>query len=126
MKEHVLPELTQMFFRNASTDKNGAYQRITSEKAKAMIEEQGYLVILDVRNQDEYDRGHIPGAVLLPLRSIDELSAAEVIPTKDTSVLVYCQSGGRSKTAAKTLVGLGYTQIYDLGGIVNWPYEIEQ
>ena len=82
-------------------------------------------LILDVREQDEYDSGHIPGAVLLPVGSIDEDTAAEVIPEKDSTILVYCRSGNRSKTASSALAELGYTNIYEFGGINTWPYEIE-
>lgn len=101
------------------------YQQISQEEAKEMMDSQEVL-ILDVREQDEYDSGHIPGAVLLPVGSITEESAAEVIPEKDATVLVYCRSGNRSKTAAKTLAELGYTGIYEFGGITTWPYEVEQ
>ena len=83
------------------------------------------VIILDVREQDEYDSGHIPSAVLLPVGTIDEDTAAEVIPEKDTTVLVYCRSGNRSKTASSTLAELGYTNIYEFGGIKTWPYETE-
>ena len=68
---------------------------------------------------------HIPGAVLLPVGSIDEDTAAEVIPEKDSTVLVYCRSGNRSKTASSALAELGYTNIYEFGGITTWPYETE-
>ncbi len=101
------------------------YQQISQEEAKEMMDNQEVL-ILDVREQDEYDSGHIPGAVLLPVGSITEESAAEVIPEKDATVLVYCRSGNRSKTAAKALAELGYTGIYEFGGITTWPYEVEQ
>ena len=75
--------------------------------------------------EQEDDSGHIPGAVLLPVNSIDETRAAQVIPTKDTTVLVYCRSGNRSRTASARLAGLGYTQVYEFGGIRDWPYETE-
>lgn len=101
-----------------------AYQQITQEEAKEMMDTQE-VIILDVREQDEYDSGHIPGAVLLPVGSIDETTAAEVIPEKDSAVLVYCRSGNRSKTASSTLAELGYTGIYEFGGINTWPYETE-
>ena len=94
------------------------YQQISQEEAKEMMDSQEVL-ILDVREQNEYDSGHIPGAVLLPVGSITEESAAEVIPEKDATVLVYCRSGNRSKTAAKTLAELGYTGIYEFGGITT-------
>ena len=103
---------------------DGSYEQITQEAAKEMMDTQE-VIVLDVREQSEYDSGHIPGAVLLPMGSIDEETAAAVIPEKDSTVLVYCRSGNRSKTASSTLAGLGYTNIYEFGGINTWPYEIE-
>ena len=103
---------------------DGSYEQITQEAAKEMMDTQK-VIVLDVREQSEYDSGHIPGAVLLPVGSIDEETAAAVIPEKDSTVLVYCRSGNRSKTASSTLAGLGYTNIYEFGGINTWPYEIE-
>ena len=104
---------------------DGSYQQITQEEAKEMMDSQE-VIILDVREQGEYDSGHIPGAVLLPVGTIDETTAAEVIHEKDSTVLVYCRSGNRSKTASSTLAELGYTNIYEFGGINTWPYETEQ
>ena len=101
-----------------------SYQQITQEAAKDMMDQQD-VIVLDVREQEEYDSGHIPGAVLLPVNAIGEDSAAAVIPEKDSVVLVYCRSGNRSKTASKGLAELGYTQVYEFGGIQTWPYEIE-
>lgn len=101
------------------------YRQISQEEAKEMMDTQDVL-ILDVREQDEYDSGHIPGAVLLPVGIITEESAAEVIPEKDTTVLVYCRSGNRSKTAAQALAELGYTDVCEFGGISTWPYEVEK
>ncbi|MBM6693462.1 rhodanese-like domain-containing protein [Pseudoflavonifractor capillosus] len=103
---------------------DGSYEQITQEAAKEMMDTQE-VIVLDVREQSEYDSGHIPGAVLLPVGSIDEETAAAVIPEKDSTVLVYCRSGNRSKTASSTLAGLGYTNIYEFGGINTWPYETE-
>ena len=103
---------------------DSSYQQITQEEAKEMMDTQD-VVILDVREQNEYDGGHIPGAVLLTVGTIDEASAAEVIPVKDSTVLVYCRSGNRSKTASSKLAELGYTNIYEFGGINTWPYETE-
>ena len=107
-------------------ENTASYQQITAEEAKSMMEEQPDAVILDVREQDEYDAGHIPGAVLLSVGTIDEETAASAIPENDTVVLVYCRSGNRSKTASQSLVDLGYTQIYEFGGIKDWPYEVER
>ena len=103
---------------------DGSYHQISQEEAKEMMDTQE-VIILDVREQDEYNSGHIPGAVLLPVGTIDEDTAAEVIPEKDSTVLVYCRSGNRSKTASSTLSDLGYTDIYEFGGINTWPYETE-
>ena len=101
------------------------YQQITQEDAKQRMDGQE-VIVLDVREQEEYDSGHILGAVLLPVGTINEETAAGVIPEKDSEVLVYCRSGNRSKKASETLAGLGYTQIYEFGGITTWPYEVEK
>ena len=100
------------------------YQQITQQEAKVMMYTQD-VIILDVREQSEYDAGHIPGAILLPVGTITKESAAAVILELDSVVLVYCRSGNRSKTASKVLVELGYTNIYEFGGINTWPYEVE-
>lgn len=101
-----------------------SYRQISQAEAKEMMDTQE-VIILDVREQDEYDSGHIPGAVLLPVGAIDEDTAVAVIPAKDATVLVYCRSGNRSKTASSALAELGYTNVYEFGGIKTWPYETE-
>ena len=106
-----------------SMSQNG-YKQITQQQAKEMMDKQS-VIILDVREQHEYDSGHIKGAVLLPVGSITEQTAAAVIPAKDSVVLVYCRSGNRSKTASQALADLGYTEVYEFGGINSWPYEKE-
>ena len=100
------------------------YQQITQEEAKNMMDTQE-VTVLDVREQDEFDAGHIPGALLLPVGSITKERAAAVIPKTDSVVLVYCRSGNRSKTASKALADLGYSNVYEFGGINTWPYEVE-
>ena len=107
------------------TAEENTYQQITQEEAKNMMDTQE-AIVLDVREQDEFDAGHIPGAVLLPVGTITKDSAAAVIPELDSVVLVYCRSGNRSKKASQALVELGYTGIYEFGGINTWPYEVEQ
>lgn len=107
------------------TEKN-MYIQITASEAKKMMDEQEEIFILDVREQSEYNEGHVPGAVLLPVGTISEETATAVIENKDTVVLVYCRSGNRSKTAAQALADLGYTQVYEFGGIRDWPYEVEK
>ena len=104
--------------------KENTYQQISQEDAKKMMDAQD-VIVLDVREQYEFDEGHIPNAVLLPVGTITEDTAAAVIPEKDTTVLVYCRSGNRSKQAAQVLADLGYTGIYEFGGINTWPYEVE-
>lgn len=82
-------------------------------------------IVLDVREAEEYEAGHIPGAVLLPVGSISGDTAAAAIPETDSLVLVYCRSGRRSKLAAEALAGLGYSNVKEFGGILDWPYVIE-
>ena len=105
-------------------DQGAVYVNITAEEAKEIMDtEEGY-VILDVREQDEYDAGHISGAILIPFTQI-EAKANEMLPDKDQLILVYCRSGRRSKIAAEALAELGYTNIKEFGGIIDWPYEVE-
>ena len=106
-------------------DQGAAYLNITAEEAKEIMDtEEGY-VILDAREQDEYDAGHISGAILIPYTQI-EAKANEMLPDKDQLILVYCRSGRRSKIAAEALAELGYTNIKEFGGILDWPYEVEK
>ena len=98
---------------------------ITAAEAKKIMDtEEGY-IILDVRTQEEYNESHIPGAILIPNTEIDG-RAEEVLTDKDQLILVYCRSGRRSKMAAEALVELGYTNIKEFGGIIDWPYEVEK
>ena len=106
--------------------KQNTYTQISQEEAWQMMQENEKAIVLDVREEYEYKAGHIPGAVLLPVGSIDEASAAAVIGGKDETVLVYCRSGNRSRTASKALAELGYTKVYEFGGINMWPYGTEQ
>lgn len=127
MKKPVLSILLALFLllTGCGAGDGAAYEQIDAQTAHTMMEEQPEAVILDVREQDEYDGGHIPGAVLLPLGTIDKDTARAVIPAKDATVLVYCRSGNRSKQAAGKLAALGYTAVYEFGGIRDWSYEIE-
>ena len=97
---------------------------ITAQEAKKIMDtEEGY-IILDTRSQEEYDEGHIPGAIVIAHDEIAE-KAEQLLPDKDQLLLVYCRSGRRSKIAAEALVQLGYTNIKEFGGIIDWPYEVE-
>ncbi len=84
----------------------------------------GQARVVDVREPEEYAEGHIPGAVLLPLGRV-EAEAPYVLPNKEAVWLIYCRSGVRSARAAAILAGMGYRHLYDLGGILRWPYEVE-
>ena len=100
------------------------YQQITPQEAKKIMDSGEEYIILDVREQDEYDSGHIPGAILIPYTEIEN-KAKGMLPDKDAQILVYCRSGRRSKIASESLVKLGYTDIKEFGGIIDWPYEVE-
>ena len=106
-------------------DQGAVYVNITAEEAKQIMEScEGY-IILDARTKEEYDQGHIPGAIVISHEEIAE-KAEEVLPDKDQLILVYCRSGRRSKIAAEALAELGYTNIREFGGIIDWPYEVEK
>ena len=111
--------------QDIENDQGAVYVNITAEEAKEIMDsEEGY-IILDVRTQEEYDQGHIPGAIVISHEEIAE-KAEEVLTDKDQLILVYCRSGRRSKIAAEALVELGYTNIKEFGGIIDWPYEVEK
>lgn len=101
-----------------------SYQRISQEDAKKMMDNED-VIILDVREQSEFEEKHIPGAVLLPVGTITKDTADAVIPDLDSVVLVYSRSGNRSQTASSALAELGYSCVYEFGGINTWPYEVE-
>ena len=110
--------------QDIENDQGAVYVNITAEEAKKIMDsEEGY-VILDVRSQEEYEEAHIPGAILIPHTEIEE-RAEEMLADKDQLILVYCRSGRRSKLAAEALVELGYTNVKEFGGIIDWPYETE-
>jgi len=97
--------------------------KIDAKTAKSMMETESDFIILDVRTQEEYNEGHIANAVLLPNDQIGD-KASDVLPDKDQMILIYCRSGNRSGQALEKLAELGYTQLYDFGGIIDWPYEV--
>jgi rhodanese-related sulfurtransferase len=101
------------------------YVNITPEQAKEIIDNETGYVILDVRTEEEFSQGHIPGAILIPDYEISE-KAESVLTDKNQTILVYCRSGRRSKLAAQALADLGYTDIREFGGIIDWKYEIEK
>ena len=110
--------------QDIENDQGAVYVNITAQEAKQIMDtEEGY-IILDVRTQEEYDEGHIPGAIVISHEEIAEKAEA-VLTDKNQLILVYCRSGRRSKIASEALVELGYTNIKEFGGIIDWPYEVE-
>ena len=99
------------------------YEQITPNEAKNIMDSDKEYIILDTREQYEFDEGHIPGAILIPYTEI-ESKAESMLPDKDKLILVYCRSGRRSKIAADSLSALGYTNVKEFGGIIDWPYEV--
>lgn len=110
--------------QNKENDQEAVYLNITAEEAKSIMDSQDGYIILDVRAQEEYDEGHIPGAVVIPHTEVEARAEAE-LPDKEQVILVYCRSGRRSKLAAQALADLGYTNVKEFGGIIDWPYEVE-
>lgn len=100
-----------------------AKRKNNSRRSTAMMNEEA--IILDVREADEYESGHIPNAIQLSVNEL-EAKAIEVLSDKQQVILIYCRSGNRSAQASKILNKLNYEQVYDFGGINDWPYEIEK
>ena len=100
-----------------------AYEQITAQEAKAIMETEKDYVIVDARTSEEFNEGHIENAILIPEYEIRERAEKE-LPQKDALILVYCRSGRRSKIASEELVRLGYTNVKEFGGIIDWPYEV--
>ncbi|MDR3756835.1 MULTISPECIES: rhodanese-like domain-containing protein [Enterocloster] len=106
-----------------TADPQGVYHKITAEEAKTMIDNGG-VTIVDVRRPDEYAAQHIPGAINVPNEDISSDPPA-ALPDMDAVLLVHCRTGIRSKAASDKLIQMGYQNVYDFGGIVDWPYETE-
>ena len=100
-------------------------QTITATQAKELMADGGAYILADVRTPQEFEEERIAGAVLMPVDQLRERAEAEW-PEKDARIFVYCRSGGRSANAAQTLAEMGFLNVYDLGGILDWPYELER
>ena len=109
--------------KGSSTGSSTTYEQISGAEAKTLMNSESGYIILDAREQYEYDEGHIPGAILIPYDKIADRAEKE-LPDKSQLILVYCRSGRRSKIAAEELVKLGYTNVKEFGGIIDWEYEI--
>jgi rhodanese-related sulfurtransferase len=119
----VLPEQK---VEEITVEKKAEYRKISPQEAKEKLESNSGVILVDVRNEDEYAEVRIPGSILIPKDVIEE-KAAQILPDKDAVIVVYCKAGSRSKPACEILIGLGYTNVYDVeGGVVGWPYETEK
>lgn len=101
------------------------YYQIPQDEAKRIMDEESDYIIVDAREQSEYDEGHIKGAIVIPYTEIEQ-KAEEMLPDKEQLILVYCRSGRRSKIAAQSLANMGYTNVKEFGGIIDWQYGIEK
>lgn len=115
-----------LFGMTACGGENGkvsTYEQITAEQAKTIMDTERDYVIIDARTEDEFAEGHIENAILIPEYEIAQRAEKE-LPDKEQLILVYCRSGRRSKIASEELVTLGYTNVKEFGGIIDWPYDI--
>ena len=128
MKKWMMLLLAVLLLTGCSVEKGekdvAEYEMITAQQAKEIMDTQEGYVILDTRTEEEYEQGHIPGAIVISHEEIKE-KAESVLTDKDQLILVYCRSGRRSKLAAQDLADLGYTNVKEFGGIIDWPYETE-
>jgi rhodanese-related sulfurtransferase len=106
-----------------SGDNNNSYEQITPHEAKTIMDTESDYIIIDARTTEEFAEGHIENAILIPEYEIADRAEKE-LPNKEQLILVYCRSGRRSKIASEELVKLGYTNVKEFGGIIDWPYEI--
>ena len=111
-----------LFGMTACGGDNNSYEQISAEQAKTIMDTEKDYVIIDARTEEEFAEGHIENAILIPEYEIANRAEKE-LPDKEQLILVYCRSGRRSKIASEVLVKLGYTNVKEFGGIIDWPYE---
>lgn len=119
----ALPDVPSEAENSQAAPEQHTYQQITQDEARALMQADNGSVTVDVRRQDEYDSGHIPGAILIPNESIGT-EKPKALPDTGQIILIYCRSGRRSKEAAQKLADMGYTEIYEFGGIIDWNGEV--
>ena len=118
-----VPEENASDETSIATVPSAGYEQISAQEAKALMDTESDYVVVDARTEQEYAEGHIEGAVLIPEYEIEDRAETE-LTRKDQLILVYCRSGRRSKIASEELVKLGYTNVKEFGGIIDWPYEV--
>ena len=120
----MLSILLSLFGMTACSDSGAnTYDQITPQEAKTIMDTETDYIIIDARTDEEFAEGHIEGAIMIPEYEIADRAEKE-LPNKDALILVYCRSGRRSKIASEELVKLGYTNVKEFGGIIDWPYEV--
>ena len=119
----MLIPLSLFGMASCSEDDANSYEQITPEQAKTIMDTKTDYVIIDARTTEEFSEGHIEGAILIPEYEI-KLRAEKELPEKKQLILIYCRSGRRSKIASEELVKLGYNNVKEFGGIIDWPYEV--
>lgn len=120
----VLLLLLAFLFHRDTPAAPAVYSKITAVQANNMMKDGKPFLLLDVRTKEEYDEVHIPGTLLIPGDELLRRAPAE-LPDKAARILVYCRSGRRSAAAAEALLKVGYTNVHDFGGIIDWPFETE-
>ena len=123
MKKWIPMLLAAVLLAGCAGREQAAYRQITMEEAAKRMEQEPAAIILDVRRPEEFQAGHIPGAINIPNETIGA-EALPQLPDKDQTILVYCRSGNRSKQASEKLAELGYTQVLEFGGILDWPGQV--
>ncbi|QUH24566.1 rhodanese-like domain-containing protein [Serpentinicella alkaliphila] len=118
----IIIAIAYKFLSNVKQESN---HMITAKQVQEKLNKNENFTLLDVRTKEEYEQGRIPGSVLLPLDELEKKSD-QLLADKNEEIIIYCRSGARSDTARKLLVDKGYKKVYDLGGIIDWPYEIEK
>ena len=122
---NVLLISLSLFSITACSGTSATYEQISSQQAKNLMDTGSDYIVLDTRTEEEFAEGHIPNAILIPHYEIAQRAEKE-LPDKDQLILVYCRSGNRSKQASQVLADLGYTNVKEFGGIIDWEYEIEK
>lgn len=129
MKKHLWKKsaailAAAVFITSLFTGCGKGYRHISHEEAAKMMEKDKSVIVVDVRGKDEYDKQHIPGAILVPIEDIRE-GRLDAIPDKNATVLLYCWTGRRSEDSAEMLANYGYKHVYEFGGLVDWDGAVE-